>query len=243
MPHRDTEHLPIHQLRKKLQKQSPQTIAVFDFDHTLIKQDSLFLLFFRGFPFHRIIMNGLLFLYFITIYGLSYIVKKVFSHTPSYDAFHTIAKRAFARAVFKNMPTETLQTIVEQHIRPKIKFKRAIIQKIQEHDQNGDVVIILSGCFTALLRILCKDLPHDVAIGTDLMTCDDLFTGEIKGKNRISVEKSVFIYRFLRALGYDAYHKNPTLIGYGNCPQDRFVMYSCNQFMHLHKRSSDGTWM
>ena len=50
----------------------------------------------------------------------------------------------------------------------KADFNPKIIEKVQEHAENGDHIMLVSGAFTPLLHVATEGLPFHTIIGTDI---------------------------------------------------------------------------
>lgn len=51
-------------------------------------------------------------------------------------------------------------------------FNRLVLERMEQHHKNGDLVMVVSGAYTTLLELALKDLPVDHIIGTDIPVSD-----------------------------------------------------------------------
>lgn len=73
----------------------------------------------------------------------------------------------------------------------KTDLNEAVIQRMEEHSQDGYHIMIVSGAFTPILQFIAEDLPVDTFIGTDVPEKNGLYDdmkkiihvqGEMKNK-------------------------------------------------------------
>jgi HAD superfamily hydrolase (TIGR01490 family) len=149
-------------------------IALFDFDGTITKKDSLpdFIKYAVG---KRAYYYGLLFLSPILV---AYKLKL----TPNY-----IAKEKLISYYFKGWDYEHFQDIADRYpvdiiIRPKA------IKKILWHKEQGHKVVIVTASLEYWLRVWCKKNGVDL-LATRLEILDGKLTGKFSTKNCYGIEK------------------------------------------------------
>ncbi|WP_421383484.1 HAD family hydrolase [Bacillus salacetis] len=78
--------------------------------------------------------------------------------------------KAFART-FKGKTTEELDLFFQELVAVgKDEVHRSLVLKIQEHQNNGDTVVVLSGALQPFLKAFIQDLKLDVhVLSTDLL--------------------------------------------------------------------------
>ncbi|TLS36799.1 HAD family hydrolase [Pseudalkalibacillus caeni] len=89
--------------------------------------------------------------------------------------------RAFAKT-FKGQTTEELDLFFQELVEyGKSEVHKDLVLKIQEHQNNGDTVIVLSGALQPFLKAFIKELELDVhVLSTELLFDQNgLCTGEI----------------------------------------------------------------
>lgn len=178
---------------------SEKIIAIFDFDNTLIKGDSLwpFLIQTVGWPkaikAASIALCALLF-------------------DKSGDS-RTVFKAALLRHTLAGVSLAAAQRAAER-LREKLQWLPTR-DALMAHHQAGHKIVIASGGLNIYLPILLADLPHDKIIATGISSADGKLTGQMPNGNCVRQRKAE------RIAAYLSEQQNVTATyGYGNFPHD-----------------------
>jgi phosphatidylglycerophosphatase C len=175
-----------------------KTIAVFDFDHTLIIGDSFwaFLIAVAGVPRTALVV-------------LEACVLYVFCKGASSD-LRTFVKARLLRRLLAGKTLSQLAPAIE-HVRRKQQWNQTMRQSLLDHHAQGHHIVIASGALDTYLHDLVQDLPHDAIICTQV----DLATGAMTSGNCVRLRKAEMVKEYLAAHGPFA-----ESWGYGNFPHD-----------------------
>lgn len=167
-----------------------KTLALFDFDGTITKKDSFieFIRFYKGeatFIFGMMLLSPFLIAYKLKIiknWQAKQQTLSFFFRGESVDTFQSRCKDFSARVI------------------PTI-LKQKAIEKIQEHQQNGDRVVIVTASAQDWLQDWCKKKNIEL-IATQLEKVNGKITGKISGKNCYGDEKTNRILSYLNIKDY-----------------------------------------
>ena len=183
---------------------APKTIAVFDFDGTLVKGDS--------FWFYLYYAAG--------AWSTFWAVRKSFfllfwhAHRPeTYDKRKFIKQQLIDR-LLKGRKVKSLQRAAEK-LRVWKQWKEPIRAALLDHYAKGHHIVIASGGLDLYLPELLKDLPHHGLICTTIGTKDGVVTGDMVSGNCVRERKAELVAEYLAKNGpfTDSW-------GYGNLPHD-----------------------
>jgi phosphatidylglycerophosphatase C len=188
-----------------------QTLALFDFDGTITYKDTLleFIKFYKG---QKSFYSGILFLSPILILFKLKLIK------------NWKAKEIFLSHFFKGELIEDFQnkcdlfcsTVVPGLLRPKA------LEKIKQHQQQGDKVIIVSASAENWISAWCATLSIEL-LATKLEVKSGRLTGKIEGANCYGPEKVIRVKNYL---GDHSYSK---IYAYGDSGGDRELLaYATN---------------
>ncbi|PSF37907.1 HAD-IB family hydrolase [Aphanothece hegewaldii CCALA 016] len=154
------------------------TLAVFDFDGTLTRQDSLF-------PFLRMIVGQRQFWWKMLSFSpvlMGYALKLI----PNWQA-----KEKLLTYFLAGLTKEELQQL-GQHFAsiyiPKLLRPEAV-KCFQWHQKQGHKTILISASLEVYLLPWAKEMGFDLILGTQLEVYNDVITGRILGKNCYGTEK------------------------------------------------------
>jgi HAD-superfamily subfamily IB hydrolase, TIGR01490 len=167
-----------------------KTLALFDFDGTITKKDSFieFIRFYKGeatFIFGMMLLSPFLIAYKLKIiknWQAKQMTLKFFFRGETVDAF---------KSKCQDFATKVIPTLL----------KKKAIDKIEEHQQHGDRVIIVTASAEDWLEDWCKTKNIEL-IATRLEKVDGKITGNILGKNCYGEEKSNRILSYVRITDY-----------------------------------------
>jgi HAD superfamily phosphoserine phosphatase-like hydrolase len=185
-----------------------RTLAVFDFDHTLIEGDSLwpFLIYAAGWP--RAITASL------EAAGV-YVCRVLRNRKDSELA----DKRSFIKArllhrLLAGREYESLRPALDKLYRWQ-KWKPAVRRALLEHYEQGHQILIASGGLDLYLPELLKDLPPRALICTRIEVLNGFVTGHMLAGNCVRARKAEILANYIEKNGpfEDSW-------GYGNFPHD-----------------------
>ena len=186
-----------------------RSIAIFDFDGTLVEGDSLwpFLGYACGWP--KVAMSMIK---AIGAYGLAKIQKRPASECADPRTF---MKTYMMHDLLAGKTMGQLQPAVK-HLLKRAKWKADIRQKLQDHQTRGDRIVIASGGLDLYLPALLDGVVHDYAlICTEMESFDGMLTGFMPAGNCVRQVKAERVAAYLKANGPFA-----DSWGYGNYPHD-----------------------
>ena len=177
----------------------PVTVAVFDFDNTLIRGDSLWPFLVRAAGWPRAVCAALV-----------AVLQAACSAT---DDRRTLFKAILLRLTLAGVPLDRAAKAAEL-------LEDAIVwlpmrDRLQAHWQQGHRIMIASGGLGLYLPYLLRDLPPHQLICTQMETVDGRLTGAMQGGNCVRQQKAELVKQALLDIGEisDSW-------GYGNFPHD-----------------------
>jgi phosphatidylglycerophosphatase C len=183
-------------------------VAVFDFDDTLIKGDSLwaFFAFAAGWP--RVIMAMLQ-------AGLQYASRYMQDKSdPVIADERTFLKSFLLEKLLAGKSAADLQPAIKK-LSGWVKWNEPILAVLREKQAAGSLILIATGSLDLYLPELLKSLPpHDV-VCTRLEIKDSVITGVMSSGNCVRDRKAELVAAYLAK-------KGPFIEswGYGNYPHD-----------------------
>jgi phosphatidylglycerophosphatase C len=182
-----------------------KNVAIFDFDNTLIKGDSLW-------PF-LIFACGRISTCTAIVEALAWgSFKCVQKRLP--DGVRTFVKDFLLHRLLKGKRRDDLKEAA-QKTRVWRKLNEPIVNKLCEHHDKGDVIVIASGSLDLYLVEMLRDIPHDALICTNVSVEGGIVTGEMTGGNCVRQVKAVRVKEWL-----DTHGPFDDSFGYGNAPHD-----------------------
>ncbi len=184
----------------------PASVAIFDFDDTLVEKDSFWLYLFLvagRFASYLILGEAL----------LRYILKKAVGR-PSNTDFRTFIKAHLLHRLLVGKKEERLRTTARL-MAGKQKRIHATLQALKEHKEKGAVIVIASGGLDLYLPSLLRDIPYDALICTEIGVENGVITGEMVKGNCVRARKAERVAAWLAAHG--PFEES---FGYGNYPDD-----------------------
>lgn len=180
-------------------------VAVFDFDGTLIKGNSLW-------PF-LIYASNALFVFASVVEGLACFVLKRALRRPT-ESRRTFVKGFLLQRILKGKKQEALKDAAFKVFMWR-EINEPLIQKLQEHHAKGDTIVIASGSLNLYMPQLLRDIPHDALICTEVGVENGIVTGVMIKGNCVRKGKAAHVKAWL-----DAHGPFDDSFGYGNAPHD-----------------------
>lgn len=110
--------------------------------------------------------------------------------------------------------------IVNEHMLPH--YRQDVVAHLEQHKQNGDHVVLISGMFDVAVERFAARLGADGAIGSRLMFAGNVCSGRIAGAGIIGKQKIAALQKYLRDRGL-----SEDLTGcyaYADSYSDRFLL-------------------
>ena len=158
---------------------TPQTIAVFDFDETLITIDSLPDFFLRSFGLKQLLIKGPSFLPTLVRFKLGLISN-------------TIAKEALLRTFLVDVSPQAFTDLcVDYQARLISKTNPVALKRLRWHQRQGHTVIVMSASLEDWVKPWAKQYGVGTVIASRLEITKGRITGKLKGLNCYGPEKVV----------------------------------------------------
>lgn len=186
-----------------------QKIAIFDFDGTLIKGDSLwpYLVSLVGWP--------------KCVLALMVTLAQWIS-APKNTDFRTFIKAGLLRAVLRGLKIENSQKALNR-LFSWVEWREDILRELKHHREKGALIVIASGGLDLYLPELLKQVPHDYLLCTKMELIDGVLTGEMLEGNCVRGHKAELVKDFIAKHGPFA-----ESWGYGNFPHDLPLLALCD---------------
>lgn len=173
-------------------------LAIFDFDGTLYKNETfnLFMDRMKEHPQyaarHKKFYASILFPYF------SYKAKLY----PEGKMKENLMKK-YLNALSGLSEKEIITFFDEIALDMREGFNTEVVQRLQNHADNGDYTMIVSGAFTPVLQTVLADLPVDKIIGTDVPFKNDTFERNSTIYHIQAMRKKVVVQDLFRGKSID----------------------------------------
>ena len=196
-------------------------LVVFDFDGTLIEQDSLQLMIttivgdkFRAY--------ALFIKAFFTAFIESVLTRR------DYMDIKSALKVQWMVSTIGGTSVEHIQKVAEE-MRDKLDWRDKLVHDMKACADKGYDVVIASGALNLYLPVLLKGLPVTAMICAHGEVEDGKFTGLLTGAksrcNPVRHEKRLRLQEYIRDRGPYSH-----IIGYGNLPDDGPMLSLCDEF-------------
>ncbi|MFY9288058.1 MAG: HAD family hydrolase [Alphaproteobacteria bacterium] len=184
------------------------TIAVFDFDHTLVHHDSFwaFMALVAGWP--KTIMAF--------IQSLATLAQKYIQNPndPNVRDYRTFLKDQLLKRLLAGRAIKDLAPAIEQ-LHGWQRWNDGVRKNLLDHHAQGHHIVVASGGLDLYLHELLKDTPINALICTAVGVKDGFVTGEMVSGNCVRLRKAEMVASYMQQHG-------PFLNswGYGNLPHD-----------------------
>ncbi len=200
------------------------TIALFDFDGTLTKHDSLL-------PFLKYISSSSVYYFNLLLVSpilLSYLLKII----PAQQAKEKLLSKFISGMHSKDL-TEKSKYFTKEII-PKI-LRNETLERLRWHQENGDICILVSASLDIYLDQWAKNEGFDYCLSTRLhIDSSGIVSGKIEGKNCQGAEKA----RRIRELNFSS---ADYIYGYGNSNGDREMLALCRHSWVIKRDTFKGS--
>ncbi len=184
------------------------TLAVFDFDDTLIKGDSLWAFFFfvvGVVPVFAGIVEAL------AAFGW---VRMTNPRHPDLADLRTFIKARLITTLLAGKTLDRVAPAIERLARWQT-WNEAMRRELLDHAASGHHIVIASGALDIYLPMLVKDLPHDALICTCIGVENGAITGQMVSGNCVRRRKAEMVGAYIAEHG-----PFTEGWGYGNYPHD-----------------------
>lgn len=185
-----------------------KSLAVFDFDDTLIDGDSLWIFFALVAGWPAVIAE---FAKSVLAFAWTHFVHQ--DDRARVDRGTFLKQQMLNRLIRGRGLTELKRHA--QTLRHKIRWNETMRAAVQDHIDRGHRVVIASGSLDIYLYELLKDLPHHHVLCTEIGAQDDRATGEMTLGNCVRAGKALRVAAYVHEQGPFA-----ESWGYGNYPDD-----------------------
>ncbi|WP_130802088.1 HAD family hydrolase [Acinetobacter ihumii] len=183
------------------EKNKAVNLALFDFDGTLCSRDS-----FTGFIFYAL--------------SKRHIVRKTIKILPWIQAYylklypaHAMRLKLFA-TMFRGNSAQQLQQLGQEYAQILLKnLDAGLLQQLQQHQAQGDRVVLVSASIDLYLKPVCELLNIDL-ICTQVEVKDGKITGQYSTPDCSSEQKKIRIHQCYQLDHYDQVY------AYGNSYED-----------------------
>lgn len=185
-----------------------RTLAVFDFDDTLVQGDSFwpFLAYVAGWPRTGFALGAALF-----DFGLRRLKDK---NDPALQDPRTFIKLQLMQRLLAGRTLASIAPAL-QKLRHWQKWYEPMRKELLEHKAQGHCVVIASGGLDLYLPTLLQDIPHDALICTETGVENSMITGTMPAGNCVRQRKAELVAAYITEHGPFA-----SSWGYGNYPHD-----------------------
>ena len=192
------------------------SIAIFDFDGTLIKGDSLWPFLGYAAGWQQTLMT------MAEAVTHNYIDHWKNPNTSTSNDSRTQIKTYLLEGLLVDTPVEALKPSIEK-LYKWLKWNQKIRQALLDHHGKGDHIVIASGGLDLYLPYLLKDTPHDALICTEMQVVNGIITGQMASGNCVRQRKADLVATYLATHGPFA-----DSWGYGNQPHDLSMLKLVN---------------
>ena len=186
-------------------------IAIFDFDGTLTKGDTLLPFLFHCFGKWKVIFG----LIYTSPYILGYVLHLISNHK---------AKGMIINYFFKKQKIDVIEKYGIKFVDEKIDryLRPNIINRLRWHQNSGHLTVLISASLEVYFKSWAKKYSFNHAECTKLQTNADEYTGRILGKNCYGNEK---VNRLFELFGNKL--SNYEIYGYGDGRGDQKFLEKC----------------
>lgn len=102
--------------------------------------------------------------------------------------------------LFRNWQREEVEAAFDEIVNQKMlpHYREDIVERLQQHKQNGDHVVLISGMFDVAARTFAARLGADGAIGTRLIFNGNLCAGRVAGRGVNGQHKLDYLQKYLK---------------------------------------------
>jgi phosphatidylglycerophosphatase C len=181
-----------------------RTVAVFDYDNTLVNGDSLWPFLLAAAGWRRAaaaLLKALLSLFPASVCG-------------GVGDYRTFIKQRLLISLLRGKRLEELKPAVEK-MRRWPRVKKGQMDALLKHHAAGHLVVIASGSLDIYLHALLEKIPHHAVICTEMEVKDGVLTGLMSSGNCVRAKKAERVAAWLALNG-----PFENSYGYGNAPHD-----------------------
>jgi phosphatidylglycerophosphatase C len=179
-----------------------RAIAIFDFDGTLVRGDSLPLFVVGCAGWVRTLLAAL----FALVGSLAARDRRGYF------------KQLWLRAALRGIKSSRVPRAVER-LKKQLVWKQDILERLVWHKERGDRIVIASGGLALYLPEILAPYQPDAILCTEMQQLDTRLTGRLLGENCVREAKAERVQNFLRTQP-----AADEIWSYGNLPHDLPMM-------------------
>ncbi|MDC0911165.1 HAD-IB family hydrolase [Candidatus Marinimicrobia bacterium] len=186
-------------------------VAIFDFDGTLTKRDTLLPFLIHCFGISEVLIG----LCFFSPFIISYLLK-IYPND--------LAKKKIIKYFFKDQKVNEIKKLATSFINTysKKNLRKNVIKRLEWHKNKSHTIILISASLDIYVRLWGGKNKFDFIEGTILEHKNGIFTGEILGNNCYGIEK---VKRLNNLFSKDFF--NNEIYGYGDGDGDKYFLNLC----------------
>lgn len=207
--------------KKEAEKPEGKGLALFDFDGTLIKEDTL-QMFIVAVVGHKWRAYAALLWAMVTAF-----VESVMT-TDDYMDYKSAFKAHWMRATLKGLAVSDAERIAHD-VSQRMTWNKDVLQQLKSYADKGYEVVVATGALDVYMKVILTSLPVKVMVATGAEVKDGKLTGRMTGVKRrcnaVRYEKQERVQEYIKENG--PYH---WIVGYGNMPSDGPMLSLCDEF-------------
>ena len=135
-----------------------------------------------------------------------------------------LAKKRLLKYFFKNRSVDEIKKLAENFINNNLEkhLRKNVIKRLKWHQNKGHTTILISASIDLYIRLWGGKYKFDFIECTVLEKKNDLYTGQILGKNCYGIEK---VNRLNDLFGKNFFDNE--IYGYGDGDGDKFFLILC----------------
>lgn len=187
-----------------------RALAVYDFDNTLIKGDSLWLF------LAALCGRGPAALYAAAA------VLLMLGQAECYRDRRTAFKRAWLRLALRGKTTSACQQAAHV-VRLQVQWKTEVLKTLEQHAASGAEIVIATGALDSYIATVLEGVPYHVVLCTGMAVLGGQLTGNLKTPNTVRQAKADLVAEYIKRRGPFS-----RIYGYGNRPSDLPMLALCD---------------
>ena len=186
-----------------------RTLAVYDFDNTLIHGDSLWLFVCVARTWIGAAATILL--------GTGWALLTVeFYRDPK-----TAIKRRWLRLALNGLTLDAAAKAALQ-VKARVRWNGATVKTLEKHAAEGADIVIATGALDIYIGTVVEGVPYHLILCTVMEKKDGRLTGRLMTPNTVREEKARLVAAYIDQRGPFSH-----ISGYGNLPSDRQMLNLC----------------
>lgn len=187
-----------------------KTLAVYDFDNTLIRGDSLwhFVAALRGAPLAALL-------------AAAGFITAMFTRE-FYPDYKGAMKRQWLGLALRGQTLDACRQAAHI-VRVQLRWKADVVKTLEKHAAEGADIVIATGALNTYIGTLLEGVPYHIILCTSMEQAGGKLTGRLATPNAVRAEKARLVAAYIKQRGpFDR------ISGYGNLPSDRQMLALCD---------------